>query len=794
MGAFSLIVVINLLNRVIMIEGGENPQSLSDEQLLGRLRDFGDTSYKAVTTKNRLILEKKLNHFVARQRKLDREAEEKAKGRKSPKRGRPSSSRSVAQVALSAQGGSEFSDSDIDRSPSRNRRSTRRQSAAVNTSYGLDETRDTNYKSPGNHNTLSTGNRSRRSFGANTSFTLDETTFEVPDSSSVRYRDPRSALNSSIRDAPSRLDLRTPPGFDQDLAHEKSNVYVETAETGQISVRGRKIQSGRMSRITNTDVESSGDVALKVPSVAGLRPTSKPSAKNSATTSNYQYKKPSADPKVVSPPPKTSRKSSLLSRAMTVGFVTTILLSIGVAIYYNKRCVGDHCATFVKIEDRLKIMAKAAANVNGDYQCGNNDSPFLRLADMNFDDDPKAVVKYALENHKDALSFKVFDEKSNPIYSVEDANKADRIQSSVPLKSILCRIRQSFTAVTQALLYLAMGVFGLIGLIIAARVYVKERQREEQMVNKLVEAIIEMVKLQAHKNPPYMPIAHVRDTLLSAREHQKGGVAGRNKRWEKAVLKLGLSESRLRTENQIIQGEEHLVWRWVSMDYYASGAGQSPKMVSKTTSCSTTTTTSSVCDHSPVQDRVHTAVMTSGSEAESLASTVNASAPHSRSPYRQSRPMSRDEHPHRSALDSSLSQGRVRSRSNSRGRSIKLGPGSGWSSFERSSVEIIPPTRCLKLKDLALECTGNAGLDAAKQSVIDRLHKYSYQVYSVDYDHRSEESAVYICCMDKAQAAEIYRLFYEQKYNGEKVQVKFLKLEKYLERFPYLKSVVPAYL
>ena len=123
-------------------------------------------------------------------------------------------------------------------------------------------------------------------------------------------------------------------------------------------------------------------------------------------------------------------------------------------------------------------------------------------------------------------------------------------------------------------------------------------------------------------------------------------------------------------------------------------------------------------------------------------------------------------------------------------KSITLGPCSGWSNYDRSFIEIYPPTRCLKLKNLALVETGNSGLDIAKASVIERIKQHKFNVYSVDCDHRSEETAIYICCVDNTQAADIYKLFFEQKYNGETVQVKFLKLEKYLERFPFLRNCV----
>ena len=67
---------------------------------------------------------------------------------------------------------------------------------------------------------------------------------------------------------------------------------------------------------------------------------------------------------------------------------------------------------------------------------------------------------------------------------------------------------------------------------------------------------------KAQKHPPYVPVVHVRDSLLTDSEKRQSAV----KAWDRAVKHLRSNESRLRTENQIIRGEEHTVWRWVSLE------------------------------------------------------------------------------------------------------------------------------------------------------------------------------------------------------------------------------------
>ena len=137
-----------------------------------------------------------------------------------------------------AHGTTEFSDSDIDKSPSRNRRSSRQKVAAVNTSYHLDETSEPHSITRSPNSSL---NRSRRSFGANTSYNLDETVFDPPETYSRHDR-------TTDRGSFSRFELKTPKEIDNDLSFETSNVLPEVASTGRISVRERRMQSGRASR------------------------------------------------------------------------------------------------------------------------------------------------------------------------------------------------------------------------------------------------------------------------------------------------------------------------------------------------------------------------------------------------------------------------------------------------------------------------------------------------------------------------------------------------------------------
>ena len=184
------------------------------------------------------------------------------------------------------------------------------------------------------------------------------------------------------------------------------------------------------------------------------------------------------------------------SRVLNIFCILLLLVFVSGVVYFNRPCVGEHCATFTKVEDRLKTIAKMAAVVNGNFQCGYNNSPFLRIIDMTFDPDPISVLKFGLEKEKDKLMFKILDDSEDLIENSEELRRASKVQSSVPVKSLSCRVRQSFAAVTSALMYLLLGIFGLIGLLITVKVYLNESQKESKIIDELVNGILDIVKAQ----------------------------------------------------------------------------------------------------------------------------------------------------------------------------------------------------------------------------------------------------------------------------------------------------------
>lgn len=97
---------------------------------------------------------------------------------------------------------------------------------------------------------------------------------------------------------------------------------------------------------------------------------------------------------------------------------------------------------------------------------------------------------------------------------------------------------------------------------------------EQRQIFEMVEEIIAILKkhheeCQADGNrPPYLAVPHVRDMLIPPQRRNELYPI-----WDKAVEYLNENESRIRTENQCISGEEFMVWRWLQ----AANAGLQQK-------------------------------------------------------------------------------------------------------------------------------------------------------------------------------------------------------------------------
>uniref|UniRef100_A0A8C7KKQ2 Inner nuclear membrane protein Man1 n=1 Tax=Oncorhynchus kisutch TaxID=8019 RepID=A0A8C7KKQ2_ONCKI len=152
----------------------------------------------------------------------------------------------------------------------------------------------------------------------------------------------------------------------------------------------------------------------------------------------------------------------------------------------------------------------------------------------------------------------------NPEEAVAEVSEVTRLESTHPKMSFSCRFsRAFFTVIHRVLLILTV-----IGLVWGVFYYMKYRWRREEEETRqmydMVERIIGVLRIhnascqENNDLQPYLPIPHVRDSLVQPQDRKK-----LKKVWDRAVTFLSANESRIRTESQRIGGADFLVWRWL---------------------------------------------------------------------------------------------------------------------------------------------------------------------------------------------------------------------------------------
>ncbi|XP_029599579.1 inner nuclear membrane protein Man1-like [Salmo trutta] len=152
----------------------------------------------------------------------------------------------------------------------------------------------------------------------------------------------------------------------------------------------------------------------------------------------------------------------------------------------------------------------------------------------------------------------------NPEEEVAEVGEVTRLESTHPKMSFSCRFRRAFCTVIHRVLF----ILSVIGLAWGVFYYMKYRWRREEEETRqmydMVERIIGVLRIhnascqENNDLQPYLPIPHVRDSLVQPQDRKK-----LKKVWDRAVTFLSANESRIRTESQRIGGADFLVWRWL---------------------------------------------------------------------------------------------------------------------------------------------------------------------------------------------------------------------------------------
>ncbi|XP_043943997.1 inner nuclear membrane protein Man1 [Protopterus annectens] len=211
------------------------------------------------------------------------------------------------------------------------------------------------------------------------------------------------------------------------------------------------------------------------------------------------------------------------------------------------------------------------AKTAGDHDCGNNmhdkkrslsvQDAFEYLSTVVRGQDMFNASIQCILDSKDDVGIRCIGATSEKLTDVSDVKYLESTRPQMPL---ICRFQRAFVTVIHRMLLLLVCV----GLVWSVLSYMKYRwRREEEEIRKMydiAEKIIDVLKshneaCQENKGlEPYLPIPHVRDSLIQPEDRKK-----MKNVWNRAVDFLAASESRLQTEKQRIGGSDFMVWRWV---------------------------------------------------------------------------------------------------------------------------------------------------------------------------------------------------------------------------------------
>ncbi|XP_046401234.1 uncharacterized protein LOC124167313 [Ischnura elegans] len=366
--------------------------------------------------------------------------------------------------------------------------------------------------------------------------------------------------------------------------------------------------------------------------------------------------------------------------------------------------------------------------------------------------------------------------QKNPKWGVKVISPTDAISLGLdaeeyyvvpePTLSWGCVLWQKAVGLLVSALAVGGGFFALWWCQVGISWHLRRKERHQKEVYQLVEQALAL--LSAHQQHQaslgsgadgiasgegaYLAINHVRDQLIPPSERQKKAAL-----WEEVVQFLEERESRVRMEVQMVSGEEFRVWRWLPS---ASPPPSPPGLRSNSAS-------------SPL--------------ASSTPSSANATYLNTYSPSSTGNSVSSI---HRSQVG--LNHHQPGQQQNPK---RKVWQGQAFETME-GSVNSLPcsPTPCLKIRhmfDPEIEY-GESWVVATEDAVLEKCEESGAAVVHVAVDKSSAEGCVYIKCASRVDAGKAYRGMHGWWFDGNLVTVKYLRLERYHERFPEASCIPPT--
>jgi len=400
------------------------------------------------------------------------------------------------------------------------------------------------------------------------------------------------------------------------------------------------------------------------------------------------------------------------------------------------------CIPGTKLDGTVKLLEKLLKDGIHDHSCQRHKYSVQEL---------KQKMDINDKNSEEYFEYVLMLLKNNPSWGIELVIWEDQVTHVVTSETslrIYCWIEYSVCLVCELLFqitnYLLFAAITLACMYILTRFWKQYRQQREadrQEMFRYVERILGLLH-EHHQTkdghmPSYLAIDHIRDQLISPQDRES-----RTRIWKEVLKYIQQHESRVREEVQHIHGEEFRVWQWLPDMSVASPVHASPQ------------------NHiSPNSQAVHQRQ----GQSISMVRTRN--------------------------MDGTPIQMKRGTVNNSEVR-IGQSPGAqqGWQGSAIQHGRIItspvkPPTSCLKARYMFdASQLDTLFIKRLEKDIVSRCAGASILHIAIDTD--SKDGIVYIKTKSTEDAGLVFQNINGQWYNTQLVVVKYLRKDRYHQRFP----------
>ncbi|KAJ8381340.1 hypothetical protein SKAU_G00021180 [Synaphobranchus kaupii] len=238
-------------------------------------------------------------------------------------------------------------------------------------------------------------------------------------------------------------------------------------------------------------------------------------------------------------------------------------------IEFDNAYVGKEKDIILKV---LLYLHDHLAKIAGNHDCGDENhhlnrslslaeaSDYIMLHSTDYGHFVAPALEWIIRTGEDVGIRLIGGDSEEPVTEVSEVT---RLESTHPKMSFICRFQRAFYTVIHRVVLLLAGIGVVLGVLYYLKYHWRKEEEETRQMYDMVERIIDVLRshsevCQENKDLlPYLPIPHVRDSLVQPQDRKK-----MKKIWDRAVAFLSANESRIRTETQRIGGEDFLVWRW----------------------------------------------------------------------------------------------------------------------------------------------------------------------------------------------------------------------------------------